>query len=142
MRLILAVLFCFITQMVFSQSDTVGVDYDVEFSTVQVEAKFPGGLPAWKKYLEKNLNSSLADSCLDIRKGEKIAKQTVIVSFKVDKEGNISDVVAENVKSVHPMLAAEAIRVIKNGPKWKPARQDGRTVIYRQRQSITWVLTE
>lgn len=114
--------------------------FDKEFEHVQIEAQFPGGLPAWKKYLEKNLNTGLADKYLKIPKGEKSVRQTVIVSFRVDRNGAISNVVAENAKDVHPKLAAEAVRVIKNGPRWMPAVQDGKKVIYRQRQSITWVL--
>lgn len=120
-------------------SATEGVD--VEFNAVQQEARFPGGLPAWRKYLEQNLNVDLADSCIVIPKGRKSARQTVVVSFKVDKTGKITDVKAENASEVHPRLAAEAVRVIKNGPDWLPAEQDGKKVIYRQRQSITWVVS-
>jgi protein TonB len=116
--------------------------YVMEFTSVQVEAKFPGGLSGWRKYLEENLNVDLADSCLKIPKGKKSIKQTVVVSFRVDKTGKISEVKAENFKEVHPRLAAEAVRVIKNGPDWIPAEQNGRKVIYRTRQSITWVLED
>jgi periplasmic protein TonB len=128
----------------FSQSTPVAKpekDTTIELTTVQVEAQFPGGMQAWKKYLEKNLDVDIADKCIKIPKGQKMAKQTVIVSFKVDREGNISEAVAENGSKVCPQLAAEAVRVIKNGPQWVPATQNGRTVIYRQRQSITWVVT-
>jgi len=37
---------------------------------------------------------------------------------------------------------AEAVRVIKKGPKWQPAIQNGRNVIYRQKQNITFEVTE
>ncbi|MEY3507070.1 MAG: hypothetical protein RIR44_302, partial [Bacteroidota bacterium] len=36
----------------------------------------------------------------------------------------------------------EAVRVIKKGPSWKPAVQNGRNVIYRHRQSITFMVSE
>lgn len=130
--------------LVFAQADSgaVLVERDVEFTSVQVEAQFPGGLPAWRKYLETNLNVQLADSCLTIPKGKKSVRQTVIVSFRVDKNGKITDVKADNAKTVHPALAQEAIRVIRNGPDWIPAELNGKKVIYRQRQNITWVLEE
>lgn len=124
-----------------AQSDTDTVTFNSD-SVVQVEAQFPGGLTGWRVYLQQNLNSELADTCLKIPKGRKSAKQTVVVSFRVDREGNISEVFAENAASVHPKLAAEAVRVIKSGPRWIPATQNNKPVIYRQRQSITWVLSE
>ncbi|MDP1972469.1 MAG: energy transducer TonB, partial [Sediminibacterium sp.] len=34
-------------------------DYDKIFTVVQIPAEFPGGLPAWAKYLERNLNRDL-----------------------------------------------------------------------------------
>jgi protein TonB len=132
---------CLLVNLAFAQKDTTE-EYDKEFTTVQVEAQFPGGLPAWKKYLEENLNTALADSCLTIPKGKKSAKQTVIVDFRVDRDGSISEAGAQYAKDLCPLLVAEAIRVIRQGPKWIPAYQNGRKVIYRQRQSITWVLTE
>ena len=142
-QILFIALFASICFSVSAQKDSsTAEDVDVEFETVQVEAQFPGGLTAWRKYLEQNLDVELADSCLIIPKGKKSVKQTVVVSFRVDKNGKITDVKAENKKDVHPLLAAEAVRVIKNGPDWIPAQHKNRRVIYRQRQSITWVLEE
>jgi periplasmic protein TonB len=141
-REIAFLLFCvFVSSAGFSQSVPATKPDSTEFSTVQVEAQFPGGVQGWKKYLEQNLNVDIADKCIKIPKGQKNARQTVIVSFKVDREGNISDVVAENASRVCSRLATEAVRVRKKGPQWIPATQNGRTVIYRQRESITWVVT-
>lgn len=149
-RFLILILFCFSLNVSFAQTDSTTVEdgtevsdtsVDKEFKTVEIEAQFPGGMPAWKKYLEKNLKVDLLEKCVKLRRGQKMVRQTVLVSFKVDRMGNISDVIAENASEVCPAIAAEAVRVIKNGPKWTPAVQDGRTVIYRQRQNITWVLT-
>ena len=41
-------------------------------------------------------------------------------------DGSIVD--AEAVKSPHPALAAEALRVVKSMPKWKPAKEGGKVV--------------
>jgi periplasmic protein TonB len=112
-----------------------------QFEPVQVDAQFPGGLPGWTKYLGDSLNKDIASDC-KLAKGKKTVKQTVIVSFKVDREGNISDVTAENASQVCPELAKEAIRVVKNGPRWVPARQNGRTVVSLKKQPITWVISE
>ncbi len=109
-------------------------DYDKVFTSVQIEAEFPGGKEAWKKYLERNLNSSLPSE-----QGAPAGKYTVMVNFLVDKNGNISDVQAD--PSPYG-TREEAIRVIKKGPGWKPAVQNGRNVAYRARQAITFVVSE
>jgi len=105
------------------------------FYTVQIPAEFPGGKDGWMRFLEKNLNSSIP-----VENGAPLAKYTVIVSFIVSKDGSISDVVAENDPGYG--TKAEAVRVIAKGPKWKPAVQNGRNVIYRHRQSITFMVSE
>jgi protein TonB len=64
----------------------------------------------------------------------------VIVSFVVDKTGMISDVQAENDPGFG--TKAEAIRAIRKGPNWIPAEQNGRKVIYRQKQSISFRVSE
>lgn len=110
-------------------------DYDKVFTVVQIPAEFPGGLPAWTKYLERNLNRDLP-----VNNGAPPGKYTVVVSFIVDKNGGISEVQAENDPGYG--TRDEAVRVIKKGPSWKPAVQNGRNVIYRHKQSITFVVSE
>lgn len=110
-------------------------NFDSEFVSVQVEAQFPGGQDAWKKFLERNLNSQVpADN------GAPSGNYTVTVSFLVDKNGNISQVKALNDPGYG--CADEAVRVIKKGPNWISAIQNGRNVIYRQKQNITFQVTE
>lgn len=101
--------------------------------TVQVEASFPKGLTGWRKYLERNLKTP--DRFMDIIKN---GRATTVVSFTVDVDGTISDVHLD--RSVEWSVDTEAQRVIKSGPKWEPATQNGRKVKYRQRQSITFVV--
>jgi len=110
-------------------------DYDKEFKTVQIQAKFPGGPEAWTKYLERNLRADVP-----VENGAPPGRLTVVVSFLVDKDGNISEVKAENDPGYG--TADEAVRVIKRGPKWIPAVQNGRNVIYRQKQSVTFEVSE
>jgi protein TonB len=110
-------------------------DTDKIFYSVQVPAEFPGGINGWKKYLERNL-----DSDLPVSNGAPAGKYTVVVSFLVDKNGVISDVVAENDPGYG--TKAEAVRVITKGPNWKPAIQNGNKVIYRHKQSISFMVSE
>lgn len=103
-------------------------DYYKEFTSVQTEAKFPGD---WNKFLERNLNAQTpADH--DAPPG----RYSVTVSFLVDTTGNISEIKAENDPGFG--TAQEAIRVIKKGPNWQPAIQNGKRVFYRQKQTIVF----
>ncbi|MFN9666506.1 MAG: energy transducer TonB [Bacteroidota bacterium] len=117
------------------EAPKVEEDYDKVFTVVQIPAEFPGGVSAWQRYLERNLNSGIP-----VDNGAPPGRYTVIVSFTVSKTGAISDVQAENDPGYG--TKAEAIRVITKGPSWKPAVQNGRNVIYRHKQGITFVVSE
>ncbi|NCI51660.1 energy transducer TonB [Sediminibacterium roseum] len=117
------------------EAPKVEEDYDKVFTVVQIPASFPGGASAWIKYLERNLNRDVPND-----NGAPPGKYTVIVSFIVSKTGAISDVVAENDPGYG--TKAEAIRAIQKGPAWTPAVQNGRNVIYRHKQSITFQVSE
>ncbi|MCB0429883.1 MAG: TonB family protein [Flavobacteriales bacterium] len=51
---------------------------------------------------------------------------TVIVSFIVERDGSLSDI--QIMKQVDSLLADEAIRVVKEMPKWEPGIQRGKLV--------------
>ena len=108
-------------------------DYDKVFTKVEKEAKFPGGPDAWRRYLERNLNANVAAD-----DGASPGNYTVKVQFIVDKEGNVSDVKA--LTSHGYGMEEEAVRVIKRGPKWKPAIQNGRQVKAYRKQPVTFVI--
>ena len=101
---------------------------------VQKLAEFPGGQNGWISYLERTL-----DRDLPVRRGAPVGTYSVIVSFLVDEQGNITNVKAENNPGYGTM--EEAVRVLKNGPKWVPATQNGKNVIYRQRQTIVFMIS-
>ncbi|RYD80007.1 MAG: energy transducer TonB, partial [Sphingobacteriales bacterium] len=105
------------------------------FTKVEIEAEYPGGTAAWTKYLRNNL-----DANAPIDNGASEGTYQVIVRFIVSRDGTISDVVAET-KHGHGM-EQEAIRVIKKGPKWTPAQQNGRYVNAYRRQPVTFVVQE
>lgn len=90
-----------------------------DFEKVEEPAEFPGGQPAWLSYLGDNIKYPKSV------KKEKISGQ-VIAKVVVDPTGHVKTV--EIVKSLHPLLDKEVIRVIKKSPKWKPAKQNGRHV--------------
>jgi protein TonB len=110
-------------------------NYDQTFTKVEVEAQFPGGLGAWQKYVQRNVNGQVASD-----NGSPAGSYTVYVQFIVDKEGNISDVKALTNHGYG--MEEEAIRAIKRGPKWTPAIQNGRNVKAYRKQPITFVVSE
>jgi hypothetical protein len=101
---------------------------------VNIPAEFPGGQKGWVRYLENNL-----DRDLPIKNGAPAGKYAVIVSFIVDKDGNINNVKGENDPGYGTKEEAE--RILKIGPKWLPASQNGVNKIYRHRQSIVFVVS-
>jgi periplasmic protein TonB len=105
---------------------------DFIHTTVQVEAKFDGD---WSRFLKSNLR---ADTPAE--NGAPIGVYTVIVQFVVDVDGSLSNIVAISDKGFG--LEKEAIRVLKQSKKWKPAIQNGRPVKAYRTQPITFVLDE
>ncbi|MBI3137373.1 MAG: energy transducer TonB [Sphingobacteriales bacterium] len=101
------------------------------FDKVEIEAAFPGGDSKWRQYLERNANGQVATD-----NGAPEGTYTTVVQFVVDKEGNISDVRALTNNGYG--MEEEAIRVIKKGPKWNPAIQNGRQVKAYRKQPITF----
>lgn len=62
----------------------------------------------------------------------------VIVQFVVNKDGSICE--ANVVKSVDPLLDAEAVRVVNAMPKWNPGKQRGQAVNVRFTLPLTFRL--
>lgn len=73
------------------------------------------------KFVSKKFNVDLA-SDLGLASG---SIQRIFVLFKIDKNGNITDIRA---RAPHKKLKEEAIRVIKLLPKMTPGKQRGRAV--------------
>jgi protein TonB len=112
-------------------------EYEKVFTRIEKEARFPGGMEAWKRYLERNLNAQVA-----AEDGAVMGYYLVKVQFIVDQQGTISNVQAIEVPTACPSCGPEAIKVIKNGPKWEPAIQNGRKVTYQAIQVITFEVAE
>ncbi|HQZ50822.1 MAG: energy transducer TonB [Chitinophagaceae bacterium] len=102
------------------------------YTTVQVEAQFIGD---WIKFLKRNL-----DPETPTRNDAPVGRYTVVVQFVVDKEGVVSDIKALTNHGYG--LEAEAVRVLKKAPKWKPAIQNGYEVKAYRKQLITFDVLE
>ena len=89
---------------------------------VEEMPEFPGGLEAMVQYIGQRVKYP------EQAKKDRITGM-VMVSFTVDKVGKVGDVKVE--RSAHPLLDAEAIRVIGEMPDWKPGSQKGKKVDVR-----------
>lgn len=94
-------------------------DQTVNMACVEQKATFPGGDAALYKWLSTQINypADAAEAGITGR---------VIVSFVIEKDGSISN--ARVVRSIHPSLDAEAIRIVKKMPKWIPGKNNGQPV--------------
>ena len=96
-----------------------GSPSDGYFDVVEQMPEFPGGQEELMKFLQTNVKYPKEAT-------DKGIQGRVIVSFVVKSDGSITD--AEVVRSVNPLLDAEALRVVKLMPKWKPGMQSGKVV--------------
>lgn len=98
-----------------------------------IDASYPGGGAAMKKFINKNLNYPVSA----IKKG---VNGRVFVDFEVDEYGFISN--EKVVRSLEGSLDAEALRIIRAMPRWLPAETNGQNVRTRVRIPIDFALTD
>jgi protein TonB len=107
-------------------------DADAIVETIDVDAKYPGD---WKRFLEKNLNPEVP-----VQNEAPSGRYSVVIRFVVDRDGNVSDIVALTEHGYG--MEQEAIRVIKKATKWEPAFLNGMHVKAYRKQVIVFEVTE
>ena len=65
---------------------------------------------------------------------------TVLVKFVIGTNGGVQEV--EVIDGVFPSLDAEAVRVIKSSPKWKPGIKDGKPIRVTYTHPVIFVIPE
>ena len=105
---------------------------DEIYDVADVSPKFPGGEQALASWLMEHL--SYPETAFD----EGIQGK-VLVSFVIANEGSV--VMPKIAKSVHPLLDAEALRVLLSMPKWSPGMKKGQPVYTRYNLPVTFRLT-
>ena len=107
-------------------------DTEEIFQVVEEQPEFPGGMGEMMKFLQANIQYPKEAQAKGVQ-------GRVIVQFVVNSDGSICD---EKVsKPVDPQLDAEAIRVIRSMPNWKPGMQRGKPVRVRFTLPVTFRLT-
>ncbi|MDR0536683.1 MAG: energy transducer TonB [Tannerellaceae bacterium] len=88
-------------------------------SEVEYLPEFEGGDTELFNYIRRNLEYPPEVS-------EKAVSGRVICGCVIEKDGTIN--IVETLRSIYPPLDAEAMRVIKKMPPWKPAKISGKNV--------------
>lgn len=138
MKVILSVLLL-VPVFLFSQVPTAIQSSDDTKNTERIyedvdeSATFPGGAVEMMKYISANVK--YPESAMD--NGE---EGKVFVEFVINKDGSISNV--KILRGISKDLDNEAIRVVKNMPKWTPGLLDGEKVRSVARMPINFVLSE
>jgi len=85
----------------------------------QTMPEFPGGIKGLQHYIAKNIKYPHEAIENDIQ-------GKVYVRFVVNKTGEVER--ESVIRSIHPLLDKEALRVVKSFPAWKPGTQNGEVV--------------
>ncbi len=102
-----------------------------EFFIIEESPKFVGGDTALVNYLKNTVRYPQEAQ-------NKGIQGKVYVKFDIDKDGRVIDVAI--ARGVHPLLDAEALRVVKAMPRWIPGKQRGVVVRVSYMLPISFVL--
>ncbi len=112
-------------------AEEIDTDNDA-FNVVEQMPQFPGGEIELMKFLSENVKYPEAAS--------KAGTQgRVVAQFIVEADGSITNV--KVLKKVSDEIDAEAVRVIKAMPKWKPGMQKGQPVRVKYTIPVTFRLS-
>ncbi len=104
-----------------AEKDAEVIDNNVYSSAgIEVQPEFPGGWGNFGKYVAKNYRTPEVEQDL---------KGRVFVEFVVEKDGSLTDI--KVVRDLGFGTGAEAIRMLKSAPRFKPGVQNGKTIRVR-----------
>ena len=106
-------------------------DVDQIFNIVEQQAEFKGGMQKFYEYVGKKMKYPSQARRMGI-------EGKVFVQFVVERDGSITDVQA--IRGIGAGCDEEAIKVIRESPKWNPGKQRGRAVRVRRVIPITFRL--
>lgn len=117
-----------------TEKQSVLSDDNMVYTKVDADAEFPGGMGAFTKFLQRNLNADVP-----VNNGAPVGTYKVIIRFTVGKDSLAYDIQPET--NFGYGMEEEAIRAIKKAPKWAPAMLNGHNVNAYKRQPITFVVS-
>lgn len=89
------------------------------YEYVEYMPEFPGGNDSLISYLSENINYPKNANLKNIQ-------GTVLVSFIIDSDGKTTDI--KVIKGIGYGCDEEAMRVVREMPRWKPGYQHGKPV--------------
>ncbi len=98
---------------------------------VEKQAQFPGGMERFYQYLSREIQYPSNAKKMGV-------EGTVFLQYVVNKDGSITDI--KVVKGIGSGCDEEAVRVLKNSPKWIPAEHKGEIVRVRMTVPIKFIL--
>lgn len=104
-----------------------------DFVTVNEQPTFPGGMANFYKYLSSAVKYPKEAQ-------EKNIQGKVFLSFIVEKDGTLHDIKVE--RKLDSDIDAEAVRVLKESPKWIPGIMDNKFVRVKYNIPISFTLSE
>ena len=108
-----------IIEPVVNPDPVIPPDESIPRVFVEEMPTFPGGDNALLKYIASRIKYP-EDAAANGIQGR------VTIQFVVGPDGSVKNVSV--LRSVHPSLDEEAVRVVSALPKWKPGKQNGKTV--------------
>jgi len=106
-------------------------DVDQVFNIVEQQAEFKGGMKKFYEYVAKKMKYPPQARRMGI-------EGKVYVQFVVERDGSITDV--QVIRGIAAGCDQEAMKVIRESPKWNPGKQRGRAVRVRRVIPITFRL--
>jgi protein TonB len=101
------------------------------FDVVEQMPEFPGGQAALLKWITEHIKYPAVAE-------ENGIQGRVIATFVVERDGSVTDV--QVARGVDPSLDKEAIRVLKQMPRWNPGKQNGAPVRVKYTVPVTFKL--
>jgi protein TonB len=109
--LVFALIFSFFSLIGFAQKSNKSIDLIYpDNNGIEIVPQFRGGNKAFSKYVKGNLKWPTGTK----------HEGRVILTFFIEKDGRLTN--AKVTRSLYPLYDAEALRVIRNSPRWIPGK--------------------
>ncbi|MFC3561808.1 TonB family protein [Pedobacter jamesrossensis] len=102
-----------------------------DFVSIEKVPDFPGGMKKFYEYLGKNIKYPITAQDNNVQ-------GKVFLCFTVERDGELSDI--QVIRGLGSGLDEEALRVIKESPKWNPGIQNGRPVRVKYNIQVNFTL--
>jgi len=104
-----------------------------DFVSLETQPSFPGGMDKFYEYISKTVKYPKEAQ-------EKNIQGKVFISFIVETDGTLSDIKVQ--RKLGAGTDEEAVRILKESPRWLPGTQDGQTVRVKYNIPISFSLTK